>query len=223
MAVERILSIIAAVAAAISLVSCGEKSGDGGAGGGSGSGGSQTQSLASTDCIESGQYRAFVTSNDFTGDLATEGGAGTGVLGADALCAEAANQAGLSNKYMAIVSGSGNTAKDRLSFQAGSSIFVVTDSDDCTTELVSLGSELFDTSKNFSHAINYNEYGVLTSKSVWTGTTPSGDANGACADFEDTGPFSVVGNSAATGSTWTSSFFGTACHNELGIYCVSQD
>lgn len=162
-----------------------------------------------------GQKRVFVTSVAYTGDLAGEGGATTGLAGADALCAWHATDAALGGSWVAWLSTSATQAIDRL--PEGTWTLV-----DGTTQV--FGSKL-DIRRNPAVAIARDERGQSIDSRfyVWTGTNERGQlSDHSCADWTTdsgrAGQHGDVGNMRERGQGWSEN--GSLYCSELArIYC----
>jgi hypothetical protein len=171
--------------------------------------------------------KVFITSGTFTGNLKMQGGAPTGLAGADQLCTNAGVGAGLGSTWKAWLSDSSANAIDRIN--------------DVGPWFLTNGTRAFNNKANLGSsplvAIDYDESARLVSPNdpitterhlVWTGTQAGGmTAKGAtCSDWVD-GTVSSNGQAGAVddASQWTSSRV-EGCDNGIGqhmhLYCFQQ-
>jgi hypothetical protein len=164
------------------------------------------------DGVGTNEYRIFVTSSTTDGDMG-------GLAGADTLCTNAANSAGLSRNYKALLSTSSTDAVNRLNFTGP--IYVV--SQGVKTLIAGSGSELWNDNTNNGARIDKDENGLTVSGSVWTGTNSDGTlfTSQACSDWTSTAAVGWTGSTDQFDDRWVESTSGT-CVSEFHIYCVSQ-
>jgi len=156
----------------------------------------------------------FVSDGRYTGDLAREGGASTGPLGADALCALEAKQAGLAGTFVAWLATDGADASTRVGAFGpyrrvdGTTVF---------PGKAPVGTPL----EALSTTASGKALSASDDASVWTGTA---DAR-RCAGFtsaraELTG---AIGSALATDATWTSDGRAVrACDVRGRLYCFQR-
>ncbi|MCB1058461.1 MAG: hypothetical protein KDD11_23405 [Acidobacteria bacterium] len=153
--------------------------------------------------------RVFVSSQAYTGGL---GGLG----GADGLCQELAENAGLTGRFTAWLSGGGQTAATRLD-RLG--IFELVDG----TRIADDWADLTD--GTLQNGINLSENGgSVADGPVWTGTATDGElSSNNCSDWSSSvsGANGDVGQSGSTGSPWTANG-SAACNSSARLYCVEQ-
>lgn len=176
--------------------------------------GSPDGTTEDTDGLTPENHRVFVTSTSHQGNFGN-------LTTADLKCKEAAEGAGLTRTYRAILSTAAQTAISRLNFTGSIYIFTST-----TEKLLVAASEadLWGSgSKVFLNKINIDEkYASTSGVSVWTGTTSDGGvANDNCTDWTVTTGLGWYGNPDKLDTEWTES--NTAnCNNSYRIYCISQ-
>ncbi len=164
--------------------------------------------------IDDGVDRVFVTASDFSGDT-------SGLTGADLICQDAADTAGLGGAWVAYMSDTGTNAIDRV----GLGPFVLLDGTVIATSRADL------TDGSISHAINLDENGATQSKWVKTGTDTNGtrgtssSTNGLCTNWTNgcgvcygNHFYATTGRSYETGSGWTNVGW-LFCSQSSGIYC----
>ena len=157
-------------------------------------------------------YRVFVTSQTFNGNLG-------GLSGADAACQSAANNAGLEGTtWKAWLSDETISASDRL-IHSGNPYKLLNE--------VTIANNWDDLTDGFiATRININEFGneITSPFVVWTGTTVSGGyAFNSCNNWLDgsIGSSGTSGGTIYTNSQWTN--FGTGfCSFIQRLYCVEQ-
>ncbi len=149
----------------------------------------------------------FATSGKQNGDLG-------GLAGADQICAEHAQSAGLEGDFKAWLSSPDESAAARLAhadipYARTDGLRVAAGWDDLVDgELVA--------------PIDRDETGVPVSGDAWTGTLPSGGvAELTCAGFASPDEAGVCGSSGETGASWTESSR-PPCTAALRLYCVEQ-
>ncbi len=171
-----------------------------------------------------GPKTVFVTSGTFTGDLKTQGGALTGLRGADEICQAAAEQGIVPpGIYIAWLSTSAKDAKDRLpdtatEYLLPSGIKVA----DGLVDLLSCeGGVCLD------HEINEDATAtpVPLTNEVWTGSTAGGVSGGAdCAGWTSASSAATgeSGNSSSLLETWAETFSSDFCDAPLSLYCFQR-
>jgi hypothetical protein len=167
----------------------------------------------------------FVTDGRYTGDLATEGAAASGLAGADAICTREARAAQLTGVFKAWLSTSMQDAKDRI---APVGPWQMVDG------RVVFGDRIVGHPENFpTYSAKGNDLLFDPNARVWTGTTAPGrlnDASKTCASWT-----SAAAAAAGTyGSlTWTSDGWTderkldatsetSPCSERLRLYCFEQ-
>jgi hypothetical protein len=156
----------------------------------------------------------FVTEARYSGNLAREGNASTGSLGADELCASEAKVAGLSGAFRAWISTTGEEASARVGAMGpyrrvdGTTIF---------PGKVAVGSPLV--------ALSITASGrTLVSAddgAVWTGT----EDNRRCADFAtaSAGALGAIGSALSVDATWTADGRAVrSCDARARLYCFER-
>lgn len=174
--------------------------------------------FAVIDCAHAqAQLRVFVTSGTYNG--AQIGGVG----GADQICNDLADTAGLSGYFKAWISNEGNSDPlDR--FDQGAVEYQLVNGTkvaDDWADLVSCTGSCLDA------GINLDEDGNAPSGTrAWTDVRSDGgdDTGGNCSDWMAgtagfNGQYGIIG---ATDSTWTDSSGGVPCNNTYHLYCVQQ-
>jgi len=151
----------------------------------------------------------FATSQRTTGSFG-------GLAGADTLCTNWANAAGLSGGWTAWLSTSTDDARARII----DAEYQLLDGTVIATSLADL------TDGTLNAPINLDEDGNDASGSdVWTGTLQDGTFGGddTCNDWTDaTGNFgAVAGDTDPTGPEWTEQPIGILCNNALRLFCFS--
>jgi hypothetical protein len=155
-----------------------------------------------------GDYRVFVTSQTFTGNLG-------GVSGADNICQSLADNAKLGGRWGVWLSTSSINAKERIVDEA---YFLV----NSTSRVSEDKSDLTDGS--LISAISLSETQASIDGLVWTGTLENGTGSGInCSNWTSSSSAisGQVGNSNESNSSWTSSEVNTAnsCNNSYHLYC----
>jgi hypothetical protein len=177
----------------------------------------------------------FTTANTYTGDLAFAGSGVDGLEGADNLCQDAADTAGLpAGEYVAFLSTSTVNARDRL--PPNSFGYVLPDG---ITMIATGRADLLD--GGISHAIDQDELnnpippgGCLEEGCVWTSSYPDGTtrwpppiygAVRSCDEWtsdDGTGAYyGGVGRPVLTDSGWTDVGI-VECDEPQHLYCVQQ-
>jgi hypothetical protein len=185
----------------------GGSGGSGGSGGGGGSGGAGGGSAT--------YKRIFITSAGYSGNLAAAGGKTTGLEGADALCNTAATAAALGGTWKAWISDGTTRAIDRITATGP------------WKKLDSGNTTVFNNKANLQtqplSTIDYNENGVLTGGSVWTGTATGGaPTTSYCSGWASSSSsyYGTYGQVAII-SAWTDSSTGN-CSNDNHLYCLEM-
>ena len=164
----------------------------------------------------------FVTSKLYTGKLG-------GIAGADAICQQLAEDAGLPGIYYAWLSDSTTHPDDR--FLKSSVPYVLASGTQVAKDYKDL------TDGTIQHAIDTTESkgaapiaavgcGGGTKPTVWTNTLAAGTAWGVngCDDWNATGGVARLGHAKATNFTWAKFCEGQAasCAWKAALYCVEQ-
>lgn len=167
----------------------------------------------------------FVTDGRYTGDLAAEGAAASGLAGADALCTREAVAAGLGGVFKAWLSTANENARDRIA-PVGPWHMV-----DGT---VVFASAAVDQPQNFpKYSAKGNDLFFDSFPNVWTGTTGAGrldDGAHTCAGWTSARASDVASYGALTWTSaeWTDARMldGTSesspCSDRLRLYCFAQ-
>ena len=183
----------------LTLISCGKAEGEG----------TQSDGLADSD------HRVFATSSSYSGNMG-------GLSGADSKCKSAAEAAGLTRTYKAILSDSGNDAEDRLIISG--EVYII-DSLDNSNLVVNSGVALWNTdSVNLLSSIDLDENGNTVNDSVWTGTGSDGGVLiDNCTNWTSSvgGTDGFIGSSASLNDQWVESI-SEGCNNSNRLYCISQ-
>lgn len=184
----------------LTLISCGKAEGEG----------TQSDGLADSD------HRVFATSSSYSGNMG-------GLSGADSKCKSAAEAAGLTRTYKAILSDSGNDAEDRLIISG--EVYII-DSLGNSNLVVNSGVALWNTdSINLLSSIDLDENGNTVNDSVWTGTGSDGGVffTDNCTNWTSSGGGTdgFTGSSASLNDQWVESL-SEACSNSNRLYCISQ-
>lgn len=149
----------------------------------------------------------FATSSKQNGDLG-------GLSGADGICGDLAESAGLEGTFKAWLSSSGQPAEERLA-HAGVP-YVRPDG----TRVANNWNDLVDGS--LDAPINRDQDGEQISGDVWTGTRANGSTGDAtCGGFDSTGDIGVCGSSTAQNGNWSDNIQ-PFCTSALRLYCVEQ-
>lgn len=191
-----------------------------------------------SDGFEAVPKLVFATSSLYNGDLKTAGGGATGVEGADNLCNQHAQDAGLPGTYTAWISDRPLNARERIS-QGNGPYYLPDESGNFAEKVADDLDDILNCDPTcLDSFINRNEDGESVGNPAWTGTRENGNSFGfssdtACQGWTDgVGDGSGVNGSAAVGrgrfgrldrinGAWTSNaFFG--CQNELRVYCFQD-
>lgn len=149
----------------------------------------------------------FATSSKQNGDLG-------GFEGADAICNDLADAAGLAGTFMAWISSPEESAEERLDHSAKpyarvDGARIADDWDDL------VDGEL-------DSPISLDESGIPVFGDVWTGTLASGvPADATCGGFATSDETGVCGDSNAVDGRWTDRTQ-PSCTAALRLYCVQQ-
>lgn len=181
-----------------------------------GSGGSGGEGTGGTGGVPEGAKRVFITSTQYSGDLALHGSAADGLDGGDALCQLAADAAALGGQWRAWLSATNISAIDRI--------------DDVGPWYRLDGTIVFQNKASIVTAgplvsIDVDENGNDPMSSAWTGTQNSGVPDlFRCEDWTS----ESFQKQATTGFTttltldfWTESSTHT-CDFENSLYCFEQ-
>ncbi len=156
----------------------------------------------------------FVTEGRYSGNLAREGNASTGPLGADELCASEAKAAGLTGTFRAWLSTTDEEASARVGAMGpyrrvdGATVF---------PGKAAVGSPLV----ALSITASGKTLVVADDGTVWTGT----DDNRRCADFAtaSAGAFGAIGSALSVDVTWTSDGRAVrSCDARARLYCFER-
>ena len=167
------------------------------------------------DGVAAGEYRIFITSTAFNGNLG-------GVDGANTKCASLAKQTGLKRKYIAIISSTSQHIVDTIN--ALGEIFTVSKSGK-KVKIANSDTDLFNSfSQPLLNNINVDESGnTVQGKTPWTGSLAAGTHDGdSCDNWSDAGTFDgVIGSSEEKDMNWIENTF-VSCSEEHPLYCISQ-
>ena len=165
----------------------------------------------------------------FVTSAAYAGGNLGGVLGADAICAQHATDAGLGGAWTAWLSNSTINAKDRLVAAGALGPYRNTREKIVALDLNDLTDGQLDISTG---GFRYDENGQETNtrRYVWTGTNSDGTEflGGSCGtDWNDVGALGLVGDRNQDDSGWTRATFPPdgrlqSCSDVLSIYCFES-
>lgn len=149
----------------------------------------------------------FATSSKQNGDLG-------GLAGADAVCGQRAENAGLTGEFKAWVSSPAQSAAERLAH--ADLPYVLPDG----TQVADDWNDLVD--GDLDAPIDRDEDGSQVTGDVWTGTRANGNTGAAtCGGFADIGELGICGSSSAKSADW-SDFIQPFCTSALRLYCVQQ-
>lgn len=167
--------------------------------------------------IPSGGLRVFVTSGTYKGDLATAGGALTGLAGADALCARSARTAGLTTRgrWVAWLSDSKTDATARV--VDGAAGFYTVSGDLVMSQVRSMQAGRPDTYVTVDERGDSRSYGATG----WTGSTSTGvKAPSNCDDWTSSDPRDF---GAISGSDLYTMGGSASCGQAQRLYCFEQE
>ena len=155
---------------------------------------------------------AFVTSEDFNGDLG-------GIAGADAKCQNAADSAGLGGAWKAWV------AIDDLTVPAARSAFSAFGHE--TIEGRPLGGtnyDLFPLEILSRLDVDENGQAVVGNPTVWTGIDSRGRPAHSCVDWTSNSNLDdgTAGLTTGTSTNWTEAFGTIGCSDVRHLYCFEQ-
>lgn len=165
------------------------------------------------DGISDSDHRIFVTGAVFNGAMG-------GLAGADTLCKQAAEGAGLTRQYRAILSNSTDDAEKRLNITGG--VYMFTNSS-TRTLIAASGIDLWGTNIDpLKNEINRSEQYAIITDSVWTGTGNEGGqiAGNTCNDWTLTSGTGFYGNPNQVNSDWVEDT-PENCTNTNHLYCIS--
>ena len=176
---------------------------------------SSSGATSSSGAPSTGVKRVFVTSLEYSGDLATAGSQPTGLAGGDALCAAHANDAGLGGTWVAWLSTSQVHAIDRLTSDGPWQLLDGTE----------VFTSRFDIQRSPAHAIDIDEQGEdAVYAYVFTGTDAHGQvvADGTCGDWKSASSArGMNGRSDSITAEWTADF-AFPCSSPSRLYCFEQ-
>jgi len=183
----------------------------------------------STQCVSSVCVSPPAESTVFVSSQVYQGGALSGLSGADATCQSLATAAKLKGSFRAWLSDSKTAASAR--FAHWSTPYVLVDG----TKVASNWSGL--TSGTLLHAIDETESGgaapagTIQAGAVWTNTNTDGTKYSSTDCVDWTSPSGTVssfhfGNASSSAGAWTldtsSSRTGNFCSDTAALYCISQ-
>lgn len=169
---------------------------------------------SAVDGISSGEHRVFITSSTFSGSLG-------GLTGADSVCQNLAQSAGLELSYKAILSSDSISASARI-FLTGA-IYSI-DSSGVKVKITESGGDLWQ-SGGFPELVNFitlDEFGLNTTGNVWTGSNDNGSSAGAgqsCTSWSGSGS-GRVGTIGGSNGAWLDNST-QSCSNFFHLYCIS--
>jgi hypothetical protein len=159
-----------------------------------------------------GDLRVFVSSMTFNGDLKTAACAVDGATGADSLCQQLADTAGLGGKWMALIDTSASKGADRFTASG--------------PWITGYGFDVFDDktalkSMSVDYSVNMDENGAEVDDQVWTGSAMGGMA-GTCGDWMSANAADKgVAGTTNDPSVWAAN--GTpGCNAVAHLYCFEQ-
>ena len=171
----------------------------------------------------------FVTGATYNGDLlsaakssfASCAGVTTGLGGADCICQQTAESAGLGGTYLAWIAEANNASAPGARFTRSTQPYVLTD----FTPVAANYDDLVD--GTLLTAINTTETGDAAGGTdrVWTNVRTNGNQfnNSTCADWEDTtAGVGVLGLRTQSDSRWTAPGSGVNCVAGNHLYCFEQ-
>ena len=159
----------------------------------------------------------------FVTSAAYAGGNLGGVLGADAICAQHATDAGLGGAWTAWLSNSTINAKDRLVAAGALGPYRNTREKIVALDLNDLTDGQLDISTG---GFRYDENGQETNtrRYVWTGTNSDGTEflGGSCGtDWNDVGALGLVGDRNQDDSGWTRATFPPTVVSNRAVMCLA--
>ena len=157
-------------------------------------------------------HSMFVTSGTFNGSLG-------GLSGADSLCSNAANVAGiLGDGWKAVMSDATADAKDRLVIKGpiyrGDGSLIAKSAADLWDSIIGAGVSITETGAWYTGT----QY-------VWTGTSATGVNNGQnCGNWLSSSAAAGVwtGRADSGSTTWTENNTNTACSGSFRLYCLNK-
>lgn len=172
---------------------------------------------ASAKPLPASGLRVFVSSSSYPGDLATAGGASTGLAGADALCTDLARGAGLTTRgrWVAWLSDSKTDASTRV--VDGKSGFYTVRGDLVMSQVRAMQAGRPDSYITVDEEGTSRSYGAMG----WTGSTNTGaKAPSSCADWtsSDARDFGAVSGSSVYAAGGAAS-----CAQPQHLYCFEQE
>jgi len=184
-----------------------------------------------SDGVSGNDHRIFATSAGYQSNTFTGGTP-------DAACAAAANAAGLTRTYIALLSNSTLSAINKIGDNGGA-IYEISNASG-TVEIAPSFNDgstgLWNTSvSNLAHAIDVDENGNGNSgAAIFTGSTSAGSQDPStapimpasfCNDWSTTGgavlTTVIIGTSGAADSTWMQNG-SQACNVQAHLYCISE-
>jgi hypothetical protein len=176
-----------------------------------------------------GPCRVFLTSTLYQGDL-REGGAGSGIAGADAKCQARANASARTQggTYKAWLSGSTDASSPAQRFTNTANTGPYVRVDDAATVIAADWADLTD--GTLQNPINVTETGGVRFDFIWTNTQPDGTAGGTfpnahCQEWTTSANLPNIGNvgqNIVVNSLWTEAGSLLSCNSTLRLYCVEQ-
>jgi len=169
-----------------------------------------------SDGVGPTEHRVFVTSTTHNGNLG-------GLAGADSICQQLAQNAGLRREYKAIMSGDDLSAAARIDLNGGS---VITFDVMGVAFPVKPNGNLWD-QNDLTNAIDRDENGILRTGGAWTGSSVTGNqiVMRTCVSWSNGGGFPVrLGQfgliGISTAPEWISSN-SHSCGTPERFYCLS--
>jgi len=172
----------------------------------------------------------FVTATMYNGDLliaaqknfADCAGVTTGMEGADCICQETAEAAGLSGTYLAWLS-TGSADDPQSRFTQATVPYVLTN----FTVLADDWTDLTDGTINVPLNITENGNAAGGDTRVWTNVHINGISYklNHCSDWTSSfpsGPIGAAGLRTQSDNDWTTSGFDVSCNSSLHLYCFEQ-
>ena len=153
----------------------------------------------------------FATNNIYPGNFG-------GMYYADFACQLEAQNAGLSGTWLAIISSSTLSAKNRI--VVGQPFYNTAS----TPQLVTISNSLW--SGGLTNTINYTATGATVglASPTWTGSQSDGSygSGNTCSDWTSTSGNGDTGNTNSTSSYWVDTYGPAACTGYNLFYCINQ-
>lgn len=181
--------------------------------------------VAPPGCGEGGPCTVFVTSTVQDGSLG-------GLVGADAICADLAGQAGLSGTYRAWLADDVDSPVTRLHHNAGpyrrvDGVVIARNWDELTGGSLRAPIRIDERGSDVGEIIDPDSNPPRPYR-VWTHTEADGQGSGGASCDQwfwappDAGACNRVGQTNVTDSTWTATTNSVSCHLLQRLYCFQQ-